>query len=160
MWSLLMSIGLIEKCSCRQTYFLLQFKRQSNKNILQVFYFQLFVTILMVYRSIFAKSQIVEYRRQQAAFVPHENMTFKEVPLPFESYIPFYHDDGISYYLASSFQIFGAWLFGLYISCIDAILCGYVVHSNAQLLILKNSINLFLNKAEERFVWRHAPASG
>lgn len=119
--------------------------------MLQVFYFQLFVAILMVYRSIFAKAQIGEYRRQLAN-VHNENMTFKEVPLPFVSYIPFYHDDGISYYAASIFQIFGAWLFGLYICCIDAILCGYVVHSNAQLLILKNSINLFLNKSEERFV--------
>lgn len=105
----------------------------------------------MVYRTIFVTTQLGEYRRQ-ITFQQNVNMTFKEVPLPFFSYIPFYHEDGFYYYAAGFFQIFGAWLFGLYICGIDAILCGYVVHSNAQLLILKNYINLFLEKSEERFV--------
>lgn len=105
----------------------------------------------MIYRYIFTKTQIGEYRRQVALNLK-ENMTFKEIPLPFVSYIPFYHDSGMAYFAAAFYQVFSAWLFAVYISSIDAILCGYVVHSNAQLLILKNHINLFLKKSEERFV--------
>lgn len=105
----------------------------------------------MTYRTIFTKTQIGEYRRQ-AAYNLKENNTFNEVPLPFVSYIPFYHENGLAYFVAAFYQVFSAWLFAVYISSIDAILCGYVVHSNAQLLILKNHINLFLEKSEERFV--------
>lgn len=111
-----------------------------------MFYFQSFVAILMLYRVIFARTKIHETRNTN-------NSTFlDDVPLPFESYIPFEHSQGFSYYAASAFQLFGTWLFGFYISLIDATICAFMIHSNAQLLILKNYINLFLEKSEERFV--------
>lgn len=81
------------------------------------------------------------------------NMTVaKNPPLPFVSYIPFPHESGFAYYFAVFFQIFGTWLFGVYIGAIDVILGGFLIHSKAQLLILKNYIALFAVKAEEMFV--------
>lgn len=81
------------------------------------------------------------------------NVTVKELPpLPFASYIPFPYDQGLAYVAASSFQVFGTWLFGVYISAIDIILGGFLIHSRAQLLILKNYISMFAKKVEEEFV--------
>lgn len=75
-----------------------------------------------------------------------------KAPLPFVSYIPFTHNDGIAYYTAFLFQVIATWLFGVYISAIDLILGGFLMHSKAQLLILKNYIGLFAEKTEEMFV--------
>lgn len=76
----------------------------------------------------------------------------EKLPLPFVSYIPFSHENGFNYYTAVFFQTFATWLFGVYISAIDVTLGGFLIHSKAQLLILKNYIKLFAEKTEEVFV--------
>lgn len=111
--------------------------------------FQLLVAILILYRLIFLRRELREYK----TYIDDFNVTVMDgPPLPFSSYIPFRHDNGITYYGAIFFQVLGTWLFGVYIGSIDVILGGFLIHSKAQLLILKNYINLFAEKAEEMFV--------
>lgn len=107
---------------------------------------------LIVYRLIFVHKELKEYR-EYVVTMKFSNVTVTEgPPLPFLSYIPFPHNAGIAYLAAVFFQIFGTWLFGVYIGAIDVILGGFLIHSKAQLLILKNYIKLFAQKTEEIFV--------
>lgn len=116
---------------------------------LQAYVFQLLVVLLVLYRIIFLHKELREYKKQLAG---NATVLTRGPPLPFVSYIPFPHEDGFAYYAASFFQTFGTWLFGVYIGAIDVILGGFLIHSKAQLLILRNYISLFAEKSQEMFV--------
>lgn len=81
------------------------------------------------------------------------NATFVPIlPTPYYSYFPFNIEQSPIYEVAVSYQIFCVWIYGIYISAIDTILTGYLIHIKAQFLILKNYIHLYVQKAEEQCV--------
>lgn len=81
------------------------------------------------------------------------NATFVPIlPTPYYSYFPFNIEHSPVYEIAVSYQIFCVWIYGIYISAIDTILTGYLIHIKAQFLILKNYISLYIQKAEEQCV--------
>lgn len=81
------------------------------------------------------------------------NATFLPIlPTPYYSFFPFNIERSPYYGFAVCYQIFCVWIYGIYISAIDTILTGYLIHIKAQFLILKNYINLYVQKAEEQCV--------
>lgn len=73
-------------------------------------------------------------------------------PTPFYGYFPFDYQRSPFYELICIYQLGNAWLYGLYLGCMDTILTGYMIHIRAQLLILKNRITTYVEKAEENRV--------
>lgn len=81
------------------------------------------------------------------------NATVKLIrPTPFYGYFPFDYQRSPLYELICAYQLGNAWLYGLYLGCTDTILTGYMIHIRAQLLILKNRITIYVEKAEEKRV--------
>lgn len=81
------------------------------------------------------------------------NATFVPIlPTPYYSFFPFNIEESPVYEIAVAYQIFCVWIYGIYISAIDTILTGYLIHIKAQFLILKNYIHLYVEKAEEQCV--------
>lgn len=73
-------------------------------------------------------------------------------PTPFYGYFPFDYQYSPLYELICVYQIGVAWLYGLYLGCTDTILTGFMIHIKAQLLILKNCINTFVERAVRKQV--------
>lgn len=85
----------------------------------------------------------------------HQNLTVETETLPLlfiKSYVPFDRENEIGYWMTVTFQFYSTFLYGQYICAIDVILCGFMIQVKAQLLILKNYVDLFLTKCEEKFV--------
>lgn len=110
------------------------------------------MVILIIYRIIFVQKELKAYEANVATRTDLNVTIAANPPLPFASYFPFSYEHGPAYYAAYVYQFFCTWGFGIYISGIDVILCGFLLHSKAQLLILRNYIGMFVEKAEEMFV--------
>lgn len=92
-------------------------------------------------------------KRMENKFDVTSNTTTKLIrPTPFYGYFPFDYQNSPLYELICVYQLGNAWLYGLYFGCTDTILTGYMIHIKAQLLILKNCIINYVEKAEERYV--------
>lgn len=81
-----------------------------------------------------------------------ENATMLKAGTAFLSYIPFDHNRSPLFELVCGYQIFNAWLYGIYIGSIDTILTGFMIHAKAQFLIVKNLLAHIIEKAEELYV--------
>lgn len=80
------------------------------------------------------------------------NETIPNAETTFLSYIPFEHNKSPLFELTCAYQLFNAWLFGIYIGSIDTILTGFMIHAKAQFLILKNLLAHIVEKSEELYV--------
>lgn len=80
------------------------------------------------------------------------NGTIPRPPTAFLSYIPFKHYKTPLFQIVCAYQIFNAWLYGIYIGSIDTILTGIMIHAKAQFLILKNLLAHIAEKTEQLYV--------
>lgn len=82
----------------------------------------------------------------------NENGTIPKAETAFFSYIPYEHNRSPLFEITCAYQIFNAWLYGIYIGSIDTILTGLMIHAKAQFLILKNLLAHIIEKSEELYV--------
>lgn len=95
----------------------------------------------------------------------HNRQENDTTPIPragtaFLSYVPFDHNKTPLFQIVCAYQIFNAWLYGIYIGSIDTILTGFMIHAKAQFLILKNLLAHVVEKAEELYVRIHCYKMG
>lgn len=82
----------------------------------------------------------------------NDTAPFPKAGTAFLSYVPFDHNRAPLFEIVCAYQIFNAWLYGIYIGSIDTILTGFMIHAKAQFLILKNLLAHVVEKAEELYV--------
>lgn len=68
--------------------------------------------------------------------------------LPLDSFVPLDTHNNLFFYIIGFLHQYGSMLFfGTYISSADALFCGVMMHIHAQYLILKNSLENYLDRA-------------
>lgn len=102
-------------------------------------------------RAIATHSEYNDYNEMMKK-IDEGNETVSKPPTAFLSYIPFKHNKSPVFEIVCAYQIFNAWLYGIYIGSIDTILTGIMIHAKAQFLILKNLLAHIVEKAEQLYV--------
>lgn len=82
----------------------------------------------------------------------NETTTIPKAGTAFLSYVPFSHNKSPLFEMVCAYQIFNAWLYGIYIGSIDTILTGIMIHAKAQFLIVKNILAQIIEKSEQLYV--------
>lgn len=118
----------------------------------QAYFFHGVVLLVLSMRAIATHSEHLDYLKKVEEL---ERRNATAIPPPgtsFLSYIPFEHSKTPLYQMVCAYQLFNAWLYGIYIGSIDTILTGFMIHAKAQFLILKNLLGHIVEKAEELYV--------
>lgn len=122
--------------------------------LLQAYFFHTVVIIVLAMRAIATHSEHMDYLKMIDS-IKKKNETIPKAESAFLSYIPFEHNTAPWYEIVCAYQIFNAWLYGIYIGSIDTILTGFMMHAKAQFLILKNMLSRIVENAEQLYVSDH-----
>lgn len=72
--------------------------------------------------------------------------------MPFFLWAPFDYVESPIYEIMFFYSLLCPWVFGLYVGTLDLMITGFIAHINAQYLILKNSLSMYVEKGEEAHV--------
>ncbi|KRT85990.1 hypothetical protein AMK59_2529, partial [Oryctes borbonicus] len=116
---------------------------------LQTYTFYTLVTVIVAIRGIYAGFDKGYYIANGNA---SENGTMGQryQLLPYTTWVPFDTNTSPYYEIAFAYQIVGALIYGLLIGTCDSFIAGFMVHIKAQLLILKNSLRSYIDRAKLR----------
>lgn len=118
---------------------------------IQAYFFHTVVFIVLSMRAIATTSEHKDYHRIVQE-INKGNETTPKAETAFLSYIPFEHSSSPWFEIVCAYQIFNAWLYGIYIGSIDTILTGFMIHAKAQFLILNNLLAHIVERVEELYV--------
>ncbi|RZB40717.1 7tm 6 domain containing protein, partial [Asbolus verrucosus] len=113
---------------------------------LQGYTFYTFVLIIVGGRAIYAAS--TNWINDKDYVDGNVTVVANTKIMPYTTWIPFDYNESPLYELVFVFQIFATVVYGFYIGATDALICGFMMMIKSQFLIIKNSLDRLVAKAQ------------